>query len=394
MALNSWQKITRVLPARPFGTGEDGVYSSTTIPSLPNLSCSGTATNSTLTVSSTTLANGNVICIHQSRGTGAGQWEINRISSGGGTTSLTLQTPLQYTYTDSGASQAQVIKIPQYSSVTVESGTWTVPSWDGNVGGLFFFVCNGLTTITGTLSAAAPSYLAPGFNGGSSVGRNTQGWCGEGTGGSNAQQYTANGNAGGGGQGGGDAGGGAGGSNGTAGTAGEAQNGHLGGVPGSTSGDSGLTLMTFGGAGGAGGGDEDGNGSGTGGDGGGIVAIFSRVLTVTGGINGYGGYGTGGSNNVGTSGMGGGGGGAGGSLLICGQIISMGESKTNFNGGNRGLGGGTPPENFGGKGGYGGGGRIAIYYATSLTGTVSNYGTYSSSQDNDLNTGANCQIIW
>ncbi len=136
MALNDWQKLTRVLPGKPFGDGSDGAYSSATIPTMTYESCSGTSGSTSLTTAGTSLANGDIILIHQSRGTGVGQWEINKVASGGGTTSITLSQPLQYTYTDSGSSQAQAVVIPQYTNVTVQSGTWTLSDWAGNTGGL------------------------------------------------------------------------------------------------------------------------------------------------------------------------------------------------------------------------------------------------------------------
>ena len=78
--LNSWQRITRVIPGRPFGNGSDGTYTSGTIPTLTVRSCSGAISSSTITLTSAGFTDGDVVLIHQTRGTGAGQWEINRIS--------------------------------------------------------------------------------------------------------------------------------------------------------------------------------------------------------------------------------------------------------------------------------------------------------------------------
>ena len=106
-ALNAWQKISRVL-ASDFGDGASG---SATISSDPNTraTITGTATQTTGTAGSTAFANGDLVMLHQTRGTGAGQWEINRVASGGGTTSLTFSKALQYTY----GPDAQIIKIPR-----------------------------------------------------------------------------------------------------------------------------------------------------------------------------------------------------------------------------------------------------------------------------------------
>lgn len=204
--LNDWQKLDRVLNGQPFGNGVDGAYSSATIPTLTKDSCSGTATSTTLTTTGSTFANGDVLLIHQTRGTNCGVWEINRVSSGGGTTSLTLQIALNYTYTDSGASQAQAVKVPQYTDCTVQSGTWTVPTWDGNVGGVAPFAIKGTLTVTGTISAmgnnasgrtpGSGTGYSGGIGGGGSSDPGTQG---EGEVGAGAQSTAANGEGGGGG---------------------------------------------------------------------------------------------------------------------------------------------------------------------------------------------------
>lgn len=179
--LNAWQKIDRVLPGKPFGDGVDGDYSSGTIPTITYRSCSGSSGSTTLTLGSPGFSNGDIILIHQTRGTGAGQWEINKIVSGGGTASLTLQYQLQYTYTDSGDSQAQAIKIPRYNNVTC-SGTWTVTAWNGDIGGIFPLAIsqtingsNGFVSLNGNNGNYATGGN-PGF--GSSVGGSGVGFSG------------------------------------------------------------------------------------------------------------------------------------------------------------------------------------------------------------------------
>src|SRR3990167_845309 len=99
--LNSWQKLTRVLGSSPFGDGRDGALtiSGNTTQSLTVKSCSGSSGGTTLTLASAGFTNADVVIIHQSRGTGVGQWEVNSIASGGGTATLTVSQALQYTYT-------------------------------------------------------------------------------------------------------------------------------------------------------------------------------------------------------------------------------------------------------------------------------------------------------
>src|SRR3990167_921371 len=151
--LNAWQRIDRVVSGKPFGDGSDGALSSATIPTMLVDSCSGSATSTTLTTAGSTFANNDILLIWQVRGTGVGQWEVNKVASGGGTGTLTLSQALNYTYTDSGDSQAQAVKISQYTNVTVQTGTWTLEDWAGNTGGVLVFAANGTLTVTGTISA-------------------------------------------------------------------------------------------------------------------------------------------------------------------------------------------------------------------------------------------------
>lgn len=388
MALNSWQKLTRVIPGKPFGDGADGAYSSATVPTMLKDSCSGTATSTTLTTSGSTFANGDVLKVIQMRGTGVGQWEIVKVLSGGGSTSLTLSTALQYTYTDSGASQAQAVKIFRYTDVTVQSGTWTPSAWDGNVGGVLTFACNGTLTPTGTINTGSLGFV--GGTGGlySSF---TQAYAGEGSAAASAIQQTANGNGGGGNYSavnwaGGGGGGGANGANGSAGTTGGSGANQTPGAAGVAAGGTGLDTITLGGGGGGGGGDSssgDGLGTGgTGGRGGGIISIFAKTILSPTSITSTGSAGTTGTTYQSSNPHhGAGGGGAGGSILICGGTINIGTDKITTIGGN----GGTPAID-GGIGGVGAKGRIAVYYGTSLTGSVSStyYGTLTSAQDTSL----------
>lgn len=355
--LNSWQKLTRVLPGMPFGSGVDGAYSSATIPTLTKDSCSGTAASTTLTTTGSTFANGDVLLIWQARGTGVGQWEINRVSSGGGSTSLTLQEANHYTFTDSGASQAQAIKIFQYTNVTVQSGTWTVPAWDENVGGILPLAIKGNLTVTGTATGAGITYHGGARSGtGSAQGKTGEGTVGTG----DVNSSTPNGNGGGGGTTTTNMCGGGGGGNGAAGTS-----PNNNGTGGGTSGTADLTNAAPGGAGGGGGSSNSVGtyGGGHGGTGGGIIILFVKnivsvnALTTTGGN---------GENWGGTSGgAGGGGGGAGGSILIVCQAATLGTTAITTVGGGGGIANGG--ENNGGGGGVG---RIAVHHSGTVTGTT------------------------
>ena len=337
-----------------YGKGSDGVKTVTSAEGLPaaNAGCAGTAGLFSLTLDvASSFANGQLVMIHQSRGDaqGAGNWELNKIISGGGTTSLTMAYPLMNTYQDSGISgggESQIVEMRQYSAFTITGAAaklFTVTGWNGNRGGILAFFCNGETKITsgGSIGDAGTQ---EGFRGPPGRGQ------GEGTGGGfGAPNEAANGNGGGGTF--GDWGTGAGGGNGTAGGNGTQV---IGGGPlcigGLAKGNAALTAMVLGGAGGCGTGDTGG------GYGGGVVLIISKKITVDPSAAGFflqGGNGTGSAAQ-----HGGGGAGAGGSVLLKGQEIILGNNLLKAQGG------------VGGAGGNGGAGRIHVDYSKSISGNT------------------------
>ena len=340
-----------------------------------NEGCSGTSGTKTLTLAAAGgFANNDLILIHQTRGTGAGTWQLNKIVSGATTTTLTLKYDLTNTYTDSGASQAQCIELNQYKDLT--TGAITAPAWNGSKGGIIAFFDKGDCVIGGTITATGKGYLA-GLAGGS--GNNQGGIVCNGGGGEGAVKNQARsdpaynaaiGNAGRGGEfsgttvangrsGGG--GGGANGANGTAGTAYAGTGGTNGGYGGTADGNVSLTDMVMGGGGGGGGGTFGGGGS-AGGAGGGIVIIISNTITITGAIV------TGGNNGAAEGGNweASGGGGAGGSVLFKAITATLGTTKTTAPAGTYGA------DSAGGNhGGAGSVGRIHLDYSKSYTGTTS-----------------------
>lgn len=230
-------------------------------------SCSGTAATRTLTVGlGLAFAALQMVLIHQSRGTGVGQWELNIVTAYNSLTGeLTLLNPLDYTYTDSGASQAQVLLVRQYSKVTTTSQI-VVKEWAGDpVGGIFAIVCNGPVTISHGITAVAKGYAGgAGNNNSGSFGDSGEGSAGA----SLPNSSAANGSGGGGGRAGGGGTSPSGGGNAAAG-GGPAGGGQVG--------DPALIGMLFGGGGGGYGRDNEDS---TGSDGGGIVLIFARSIVV------------------------------------------------------------------------------------------------------------------
>lgn len=344
--------------------------------------CTGTATELSLTTALSASA-GDVILIHQSQGTGAGQWEINYVLADAGAT-LILAYPLAYTY----GTGAQCVLVPQYTGGDI-SGAVTGTAWNGSYGGIIALMSNGDLTVSGSIKiegiqgtkGSNSATTGGGFRGGASVeSNNTTAYSGESSTSASSQTNSANGMAGGGGktngEGRGHGGAGGGGGYATAGGTGGASHGgngyHTGGVAGGTGGIESLTSL-FLGAGAGGAALESLNSGASGSSGGGIILIISKNITITGSISVNGGAG----NSTGDIG---GSGGSGGSLLIKCQIAILGSNLVTSSGGAAGI-GGVNPENC--NGGAGGVGRIRCDYFTSVSGSTTP--TLSSAQDLTLN---------
>ncbi len=364
-----------------FGDGRNG---NLTVTSGQNImlntirtNITGTAGSTTATVSSSAyFVAGDLVLIHQTQGTSSvGKWEYNYIVSISGTT-WTFSRALSNTY-NSSSGKAQVIKVPQYQNVTVQSGgTLNTPAWDGSTGGIMVFVANGVVSIAGTVTANGVGFRR-GDRGAFESPVPSQGWQGESIVPGTSQ--TRNNNVGGGGGGNGDhnqncgdstckGAGGGGGGYGTAGTNGaNTASVILGGIGGTSYGSTSLTNAAHLGSGGGGGGSDDNVGKygGYGGAGGGLVIFSGRQINITGSVTSTGNNGLSGvsANNART---GGGGGGSGGSILITGANVSLGNSLVSSLGGVGGAG-----SNGGGNGGTGGSGRIFVQYCDTRSGTTS-----------------------
>jgi hypothetical protein len=265
-----------------------------------------------------------------------------------------------------------LVRIPNFSSITVAAGgTLTADGWNGVKGGVLFARSSGAVNVAGSISMDGK-----GYRGGPRPTMNNQiGNQGESYGGLGAGVTTANLGGGGAGQGEacssyGSSGGGA--SYATAGANGTTACTGRGAT--TTYGDTALTKLFFGSGGGSGGDDNtlaDNPAGGLGGGGGGILVLKAASITVTGSITARGLAGQG-DATAGCSGSsttncwdfsGAGGGGAGGSLYLSGNTVSVGTSLVSGVAGVAGLGGST-------NGGAGGVGRIAVRYATTVTGTT------------------------
>ncbi|MGB8643725.1 MAG: CARDB domain-containing protein [Anaerolineae bacterium] len=346
-----------------FGDGADGPLTVTANPTIINsyAAITGISSSTVLQVSSTAgFTPTHEILIHQTQGTNAGIYEFATIASVGSGT-ITLTKPISNTYSAGGNSHAQIVGIPHYTDVTVQSGgVLTAQSWNGTTGGIIAFRASGTTTVTGSISAAGNTAVLPsvgagiGFSGGPGRGSGDPAYAGEGTNGTPIIQTWANSNGGGGGDGGPIPGGASGGGGGhaTAGSDGNAYANGIGGAGGLTAGSADLTVMVFGGGGGGSSPDNaTGGAQAGGGGGGGIVFFASRIVNVTGGINVNGGNAD--TNTVNTPA----GGGAGGSFMIKGQVVSLGSSFVTALGG---IGGYNSGHTL--HGGDGSVGRIRVEY--------------------------------
>ena len=329
-----------------YGSGQDGsktisadeTYDGANAGLVGSYTADPLVQNPTITINAiSTFSNGQLILIHQTRGGSYGAWEINKIKSGGGTTSLELEYPLQNNYADDGSPtgppydfsrQAQVLEMKQYSDVTIDSTkTWSAAAWNGNIGGIIAFFVNGTLDVNGILSATAK-----GFRGGQRTDVS-------GNGGESVQGYAAyqqpNLNAGGGGsKAESGAGGGGGGGGGTAGNNGQTIGSGVGGTGGTVAGLADLTNMVFGGGGGMGGDGWLGGTNGPGGRGGGIVLAIAKIVDVdnaTGSIVANGS--NGGNGDTAHQKAAAGGGGAGGSIDIKGQTLTLNTTRVSASGG-------------------------------------------------------------
>lgn len=317
------------------------------------ISCSGTSGSTSLSATGT-FSPGDRLFIHQTRGTNAGLGEDNWVVSYS-TGTVTLLYPLERDYADSGASQAQVAVVSEASSVT---GSYTVPAWDGNVGGLFVMACSG--TFSGTVTATGK-----GFRGGDAVGQASSGKQGEGysaAGGTTSSSANTTGGGGGVYSVGVSTSGGGGGGYATSGGNGTSNPSITNGTGGGTAGQADLTTGIFlGGGGGSGAKGNSSTSSGAGGAGGGIIILYTRAISNTASLLASG---ANGSNGSGTD-WAGAGGGAGGTVFIRSISTAIGTDKILASGGASGDSQTVQPPRTGGAGGDG---RIRIE-TCSVTGT-------------------------
>ena len=296
-----------------------------------------------------------IIQMQKSGGLGVvGRYEYSTILSKLGN-DITLSAPLSQDYGSGlfdqiGATVTQIVRIPQYSDVTINSGaSITAPGWNGYFGGIVIFRATGTLNTTGFINVSGKGFRGGDCNG---CGNNAWGDQGEGETGLGSLSTGSNGVGGGGGNGPGSSGeAGGGGGYGTSGTGGSSESSSSGG---SSIGLTDLSTLYFGGGAGAGG---DNNGRTPFPEhvnGGGIVVVYSNEI-LNANIEANGDVGIYGSSGVsgGVSGSG-----AGGTIWL--NSIYLDISNVNA------LGGPFVGGYLSDIGGAGGDGRIRLDYISKL----------------------------
>lgn len=83
-----------------------------------------------------------------------GNYELIQVNSVPNGSTINLDCPLKYDYTAAG--KVQVVRVPRYNTLTVNSGsTITTDAWNGNVGGIVAIEVLGNTQINGTIDVSA-----------------------------------------------------------------------------------------------------------------------------------------------------------------------------------------------------------------------------------------------
>jgi len=378
-----------------FGTGDDGPLTVTAPDTIVNNYTSLTTNSSTYNINvsdSSEFSVGDEILIIQMQNYSnslAGTYEFAVISSMNGY-NLTLDSALKNSYysgsfNSTSATSSQIIRVPQYTSLTVNSGASIVPqTWDGYVGGILVFKATGTVNVIGSINSSARGFRGGDY--GQSVGGTFE------TDGASGESYegigskgTRNPNHGGGGAGCGDGtDGGCGGSDGDGaagggyGTIGSVGAGANGGLAGTTYNSAEVSQLILGSGGGGGGADNsDPLIGGSGGEAGGLVYITANTITVSGTISSDGrdGY-------VGSDWAGSGGGGSGGSVYLRGENLSLGSDLVTAAAGSGGAAGGGS----GDAGGDGGVGRVRLDF-TAMTGSTSPDSGFNSSAPIESGTG-------
>ncbi|MDZ4217082.1 MAG: LamG-like jellyroll fold domain-containing protein, partial [Candidatus Gracilibacteria bacterium] len=376
-----WSKTVGTVGSVDTGDGSDGVLS---------VGAANTVVNDYAYITSTSVPSGSVafnvnsasgffledeiLIIQMQHSTNAGAYEFASISAINGT-QITVSGGLTNnyysgTFNTNPAVAAQIVRVPQYTTVTVPVGTSIVATaWDGQKGGVVIFRATGDVTVGGAISAQGLGYRGGVYQLVTPSVDYTYGTYGENQNGYTTARATTTAAVGmGGGAGkGADASAGGGGYGVAGGNGAKILGGSIAGLGGGVLGESSLsTKLLFGGAGGSSGTHSSNPRYGaTGGRGGGILYITGDRVVVSGSVSSGGSQGADNTwNSTGGQQGGGGGGGAGGSLAVLANMI-MPSGTVSVSGGRGGYGyNGASAGGLGPEGGDGGLGRMVVSGAT------------------------------
>jgi uncharacterized repeat protein (TIGR01451 family) len=163
-------------PVQARQIGKDGAFTATAANTLVNqyttLGAAAAAGATTITVASAAgITVGDVLMLYQAQGAtinnantnaygavtalgNAGRYEFVSVAAVSGTTitlgTLCDTTPLRFSY----SSGAQVVRVPQYTNLTVNAGASIVPNpWNGSTGGVVAAIVDGTATVNGSINA-------------------------------------------------------------------------------------------------------------------------------------------------------------------------------------------------------------------------------------------------
>ncbi|AKQ69670.1 PE-PGRS family protein [Myxococcus hansupus] len=185
-----WTCLLVLLPASPalaeldsfgLGTGRHGALNVTASDHIVNVATPLTAGVNTgetrIKVERTTgFSEGMLVLFHQSGGPdeavgtsggtlelrGVGHWELARVAAvSSEPVELRLTAPLVHPFVIPGA---QVVTVPEYTTVTVAAGATVAPRpWDGRSGGIVAFLATGSVTNQGLISAEGAGFRGGAF---------------------------------------------------------------------------------------------------------------------------------------------------------------------------------------------------------------------------------------
>ena len=183
--------VINLLSKNTFGISSMGVHGTKTISTsnvivneFTSLSANAAAGASSITVAASSLnansrfsgslQSGELIMIIQMQGAtiysgndsgygsvsaynNSGKYEFAEVSGVPNSTTINLYSTLKNSYTSTG--KVQVVRVPRYSTFTVNSGaSATTDTWNGTIGGIFAIEVSGQTTINGTVNVSGKGF--------------------------------------------------------------------------------------------------------------------------------------------------------------------------------------------------------------------------------------------